>query len=394
MTAHAHSPAPPLRGSAAQDACPWCGQSIPHEEFLRIEKKIQSAERTRTKEIEKRLEDEAAQQIRAAEAKARADVGAVKKSAETAIKAAEDKASEARAEGKRAAEAELAIRIANAERSKKVAERQLAEFRSDEDGRLRELRAALEQDKLKALQAQEAKAFRDRQKLERKLDEAQRQLQQKTAGELGEGAEIDLFEELRAAFPQDDIKRVKSGEEGADIIHTVKDAGRTCGVIVYDSKNRSAWRTAYVTKLRRDQIAAKADHAILTARAFPAGTQQLHLQDGVIVANPARALVLAQLLRNHTAQLATLRLSADARAEKMTRLYAYITSDRCDQLLKQIEGRTEDMLELEVAEKKAHDAVWKRRGEMIRSVQQACGEFGSEVHHIITEAPPLQIVTS
>ncbi len=321
-------------------------------------------------------------------------MSAAKKSAETAIKAADAKASEARAEGKRAAEAELATRIANAEQAKKVAERQLAELRSDEDGRLRELRTALEQDKMKALQSQEAKAFRDRQKLERKLDEAQRQLQQRTAGELGEGAEIDLFEELRAAFPQDDIQRVKSGQEGADIIHTVKDAGRTCGVIVYDSKNRSVWRNSYVTKLRRDQIAAKADHAILTARAFPAGTQQLHLHDGVIVANPARALVLAQLLRNHTAQLATLRLSADARAEKMTRLYAYITSDRCDQLLKQIEGRTEDMLELEVAEKKAHDAVWKRRGEMIRSVQQACGEFGSEVHHIITDAPPLQIVTS
>lgn len=48
---------------------------------------------------------------------------------------------------------------------------------------------------------------------------------------------------------------------GADIRHDVVHNGKKCGTIVYDSKNRNAWRDEYATKLRVDQIAAKAEHA-------------------------------------------------------------------------------------------------------------------------------------
>jgi hypothetical protein len=46
----------------------------------------------------------------------------------------------------------------------------------------------------------------------------------------------------------------------------------------------------YVTKLREDQISAEAEHAILSSLKFPAESRQLHVQDGVIIANPARVL--------------------------------------------------------------------------------------------------------
>src|SRR5207245_660867 len=121
-------------------------------------------------------------------------------------------------------------------------------------------------------------------------------------------------------------------------IHTVKDGGRECGRIVYDSKNRSTWRNDYVTKLRADQLAAKADSAILATHVLPAGARQMHVQDGVIVLNPARTVVVVEVLRNHIVQMHTLRLSSVARTDKTAKLYDFIASDRWAQLVDQIEA--------------------------------------------------------
>lgn len=283
---------------------------------------------------------------------------------------------------------EINARIEAKERERTAAvERRLkANHESVVAQRLKEQRNALEKEKTNAVNAEKSNAFNANLKLEEKLQELQRKLQKKTTEELGEGAEVDLFEALKSEFPSDQITRVNKGVAGADIIHKVVHNGRVCGSIIYDSKNRNAWRHDYVTKLRRDQLAAKADHAILSTRVFPAGARQLHIQDGVIVTNPARTVVLVQMLRKHVVQNHGLRLSNKARDQKTAHLYEFITSDRCAQLLDQIETLTDDMLDLEVKETKAHEATWKRRGELIRSVQRTHADFSAEIERIIGTA--------
>ena len=280
-----------------------------------------------------------------------------------------------------------APKLAEAENSRKKAEGQLQVVTANQQAslneRLLEQRGVMEKTKTDAVNAEKSKNFDERLKLEEKLQQMQRQLQNKTADELGEGAELDLLEVLKEEFPEDDVRRVGKGKEGADIIHTVKDGGRECGRIVYDSKNRSAWRNDYVSKLRADQLAAKADSAILATHVLPAGARQMHVQDGVIVLNPARTVVVVEVLRNHIVQMHTLRLSSVARTDKTAKLYDFIASDRWAQLVDQIEAETDHMLELDVKEVKAHEATWKRRGQLIRSVQRARGELTSEVDRII-----------
>lgn len=358
------------------ERCPWCDQLISHKKFEEIRNRIQAEERQHAAEI-------------AAEAKAQVEKERTK--AAVVLKKAKEtaklQANAARDEGKHAAAAEAALDLAEVQKAKTAAERALATQKKRQEStlsaRLGEQRDALEKDKLKAVNSEKAKAFTERQKMDEKLQLLQRQLQKRTADELGEGAEVDLFEALKAAFPTDEIKRVKRGETGADIIHTIVEKKRTCGSIVYDSKNRTAWRNDYVTKLRRDQLAAKADHAVLACHAFPAGARQMHVRDGVILANPARVMVLAEILRGHVVQLATTRLGNQARAQKVARLYEFITSDHCAQLFDQIDTQTDAMLDLEVKEKKTHDATWKHRGELIRSVQQARADLVSEIDLII-----------
>lgn len=307
----------------------------------------------------------------------------------------------AREEGRQGAEAAMQERLAEAERLKAEAEetkqtvlQELDQLKQDHEAivneRVQEVREALEKDKTDALNAEKAKAFEENLKLTSKVQELPRQLDNKSAEELGEGAEIDLYEALRAEFPEDRIDRVGKGAPGADIIHVVVHNGKDCGKIIYDSKNRNAWRSDYVTKLAQDQMAAKAEHAVLSTHKFPAGERQLCVQDGIILANPARVVALVQVLRKHILQGHTLRLSNEARTQKTAALYDFITSERCLHLFERIDTHTEAMLDLEVKEKKAHDANWKHRGELIRSVQRVRAEISSEIDQIIGTASTLE----
>lgn len=388
------SPAKQAAGGA-EGRCPLCDQPIPHEKFDEIHARIEARERERSALVERQLREHLARQKAQVQAQADVALAQARKDGAAAVlefkKAAAANESTARQEGRKAAEAAAAGKLGELEKAKKTAERQLEVLRSDQDNvltiRLREQREALEKAKTEAVGAERSKAFNDRQKLEGKLQALQRQLQQKTADELGEGAEVDLFEALKGEFPEDRVRRVGKGNSGADIIHEVVLHGRVCGRLVYDSKNRNGWRNGYVTKLRKDQLAANAEHAILTTQVFPAGAQQIHLQDSVIITNPARAMVLVQLLRTHILQTDALRLSNEARTEKTAQLYGFITSDRFGQLLAELDTLTEDLLELDVKEHKAHETTWNRRGQLLRTVQKARGIIAAEIEQIIGIAP-------
>jgi hypothetical protein len=276
------------------------------------------------------------------------------------------------------AEAETAAteRIAVAEAARLAAE-------STVNARLQEQRDALERDKAAALRERDAKHFEDNQKLKDKLDETSRKLEQKTNEELGEGAHLNLLEELKAEFEDDIIRRVPRGAAGADIIHEVMEHGKVCGKIVYDSKNRAQWRTEFATKLREDMIAAGADHAVLSLLKFPAETRQLDIREGVILANPARVTMIAKMLRDFIVQSHCLRLSTEEREKKQAELYGYMTGDRFRQHLDSFGSGTDKLLEIEVAEEKAQRKVREQRGAVIQSLRKTEGNLRADVGRII-----------
>ncbi len=252
--------------------------------------------------------------------------------------------------------------------------------------RLQEQREALTKDKDKAILETDARTFAERQRLQVTVQDLTRQLEKVTAHERGEGAEIDLFEALKGAFEGDRIRRVKAGVAGPDIIHEIVRHGKICGTIIYETKNRNDYKSAYATKLRADQMAAKAEFAVLSSNHFPGKARQLHLHEGVIVACPARVVTLAQMLRRHLLQLHELRTSTQERGAKTEKLYKFITSDQCRQLLDNVEKLVDDMLELDVKEQSAHKTLWEKRGRMLNLVLKAHGDFCCAVDRIIGTA--------
>ncbi len=427
------------------EICPWCEQEIPPAKLAEVKGKIAAREQERVKAVAARLaeqhasaleQERCASAIREAracdEAKKSAEAEAGKQLAklQTELQRATDQEGEAKRheqslreqleelkhkkaceieQVKQAAEVQLrdavkrghdaaqaAMRDMLAEKEKETAEAKIKEeearhvltvARQEHNDALEQQRSTLENAKDDAISQQSAAAFTEKQKLLTKINNLQRDLEKKTNEELGEGAEVVLYDVLRDAFSGDRIERIKKGAPGADIRHVVISNGQECGTIIYDSKNHKKFLNEHVSKLVADRLAEQAEHAVLSLHRFPAKASQLHIQDGVVLANPARIVALVTLIRQHLMEAHTLRLSRSERESKTAALYAFMTSGRCVQLLDQIDRNAATQLDLQVAEVRWHKTQWEKQGKLLRSTQKLKEDLCREVHSIIGAAP-------
>jgi hypothetical protein len=352
----------------AGDLCPLCEQPIAQDLARRIEMRQQEQQRAALAQARTEAEAKVEQRIAAALAEAN-------KTAEAAMLSKL---------------ADFQAKLVVADQAQVSAQKEIAALRAAQDTaielRVEERTATLKEEKDAAVLAERTRSFEETQALRQKLEDLTRKLEGKSAHELGEGSEIDLFEQLRDAFQEDRIQRVPKGVNGADVIHEVLHNGRVCGKIIYDAKNRDSWQNGFATKLKADKLAQAADHAILSSNKFPKDKSQIHTQDGVIIANPARVLVMAEILREQIVRMHELRASKEAREEKTVALYAFVTSDHFKQLVEQVEAQAGKMLELDSKEQEAHRRIWDQRGKLIRTIQKARADLTFEVDRIIGTA--------
>ena len=116
---------------------------------------------------------------------------------------------------------------------------------------------------------------------------------------------------------------------------------------------------------------------------MPAGRAELHVQDGVIIASPLRVPALVQLLRQQILDSYRLALTTADRDEKADRLLSYIQSRDCADLLDKVVKLTRDIADLDAKEASTHEAVWRRRGDLVRGLQAVNTEFLAEINRII-----------
>jgi hypothetical protein len=351
------------------ERCPVCGTELSETKFKEIQLKLRAEEQKKSAVIRQQLEQQfkldMESQSKALEKKVRAEV-------EGRVKQLSSERDQLAKQVKQAAE--------NLESARK---RAIEEAEKKRQTDLAQQRLSLETDKKMALLKQQSEFNRSKEAFQKKVQLMEKQLQNKTANELGDGAEIDLYETLREQFQSDRITRVPKGQAGADIIHEILYKGASCGKIAIDCKNRQSWQNSYVTKLRQDQGDVKAEHAILATTVFPTGKKEMCIESDVIVVSPARVVHIVHLLRNALITMHIKGLSNKERATKMTRLYKLITSEAYSQKFAEADKLTDEILELDVQEKKAHDNIWKRRGSMTKRIQNVLREVETDVAAVI-----------
>jgi hypothetical protein len=297
-----------------------------------------------------------------------------------------------RREATATANAANAGKLAEATEARKAAEQAVKDAKATFDAALRErLETAAEaaaKARVEAVNAVTERFFGENLRLQERVLELQRMLEKKTANELGDAGEVDLFDLLIAEFPADQISRVGKGVNGPDIVHRVFSGGIFTGrSIVYDSKNHKNWMSKWLPKLRRDQTEYGADHAVLVSTVFPSGRSQLMVENGVIVCSPARAAAIAHMLRRAILQTHALGLSNVARDEKTAQLYDLLTSDRAAERWERMSAATTELVEIETSDAAHQQRVRDKRLSKVRAIVAVHDEFVGDIDCIVRGEP-------
>jgi hypothetical protein len=367
---------------AIVESCPLCGTELSKVKFSEIEAKLKSQKQQELAEREKRVAEAETIVRRRLEQEFKKELQTEKENAAKLAKQEVDQQIK-----KIAAELERANKkVKDAETREADILKQAKEgAEKKREKELADQRAALEKAGAMALLKQQSEFNRERESYQKKVKLMEHQLQKKTANELGDGGEIDVFENLREAFAsQGDLTtRIRKGQPGADIIHEVRHKGQTCGRIIIDSKVHQGWKYEFVTKLRQDQAEAGAEQAILTTSAFPSGKKEMCIESDVIVMNPARIVHIVQILRQAMITMHVRGLSMKERAGKMNKLYGLITSEPYRRKFSEAGKITKEILDLDAQEKTAHDNVWRKRGAFATRINNVLREIETDVAGVI-----------
>ena len=220
-------------------------------------------------------------------------------------------------------------------------------------------------------------------------EELRRKLEQGSQQTQGEVLELELESILKAEFPFGEIVAIEKGIHGADVIQKVHDqTGKLCGAITWESKRTKAWSDGWVTKLKEDQRAVKAEIAVLISHVLPKDMKYFGSKNGIYIADYTSYLMLAKLLRSMLIQLATTKLANVGKKEKMEVLWNYLTGVEFRQRMEAIvESFVLMKTELE-QEKRVYTKLWAKREKQIQQVLDNTVGLRGDLEGVMGKALP------
>lgn len=245
----------------------------------------------------------------------------------------------------------------------------------ENEAMLEKLQAERERDRIR-YEAESAK-------LQGKLEDLSRKLEKQSGEQLGAEAELDLFTELRHAFPEDKIERIGRGVKGADILHEVMDGTKVAGRVIYESKNTLNWQNGFIAQAKKYQTQYETPHVMIVTRVFPSKHKGLCTVRGIPVVEKCMAVPLAAVIREGVIDIAKLRLSGKFRDEKSQELFEYIVGDKfCTRFREMAEG-VASLREQQQKERTWHENAWQAEAKIHERIENRHREVDAQIRAIV-----------
>jgi hypothetical protein len=241
-----------------------------------------------------------------------------------------------------------------------------------------EIKQAIAKDKDEEFRLREADKNKQLEDMRKQIDELRRKADQGSQQSQGEVLELDLESSLRRCFSGDEIIPVAKGIHGGDLLHKVRDEfGRECGTIIWELKRTKTWSDTWLTKLKDDKLAAKAQLSILISVTMPKDVAHFECRESVWIAPPSVAVALAAALRMCLTETASARRAAENRHDKMAAVYDYLAGSEFKERVSAIfESFTMMRKDLD-SERRAMQKIWAAREKQIdRVLAQTVGLHG------------------
>jgi hypothetical protein len=225
--------------------------------------------------------------------------------------------------------------------------------------------------------------------MRRQIEDLKRKAEQGSQQSQGEILELEIESILKALFPADIIEPVAKGMRGGDIIQKVMTpSGQHVGTIIWETKRTKGWTDSWITKLKDDQRAISAEHAVIVSQTLPKDINTLAQIDGVWVTDFFTYRGIAVALRSSLTQLFQAKAVAANKGEKMDSLYHYLTGTQFKQRIEAIVESFKLMREDLEKEKRAITKIWATREQQINRVITSTAGMHGDIYGIIGTSLP------
>ena len=198
------------------------------------------------------------------------------------------------------------------------------------------------------------------------VEEMRRKSEQGSMQLQGEVLELALEELLKSEFQQDEIREVKKGEEGGDIIQQVfNELKKECGTIVWETKRAKNWSDKWIDKLKEDTQKGNADIAVLVTQTLPKNIERFGRKDGIWICSFADVKLIATILRDSLIKQYETTKILDNVSDKKETLYKYMTSNEFRQKWEAIVSTYMNMQKQLLKEKVRITKDWSERDKQL-----------------------------
>ena len=360
--------------------CPHCKQTIPLTDALshQVQEKYARFYKIRLDEEKKKIED-----VFRKETEER-----VKKQIEMEMKDKSNEINELKRQKEiqqeQLLETNKLIRQLKTENDKKQLELEKKLIEEQEKIRFEEKKKADEENRMRILEKDKQlnDAIRVNEELRRKLEQGSQQSQ-------GEVMEEELKKILITEFPYDEINDVPKGINGADLIQIVKNNyGKSCGIILWESKRTKAWTDSWLTKLRTDQREIKAEVAIIVSQVLPDDIKNFGVKDNIWVTNYQSIIGAAIALRSNLISVYSVRSANKGKEEKKEILWNYLTSIEFKQRVDAIYESYNGLLDELKREKDWFTKKWAREEKSIGLIKDNLLGMHGDLEGIVGKTLP------
>ena len=210
------------------------------------------------------------------------------------------------------------------------------------------------------------------------LDNMQQKLEQGPVQWQGEVQELAIEEWLKEHFPQDAIVEIKKGQSGADCLQTIRNLGKNCGTIYYESKRTKTFQVAWIDKFKADIHQKKADIGVLVTQAMPKDMERFGLKDRIWICSFDEFKGLCYAFRDSLIQTSRAVVAQKNKGDKMAMLYDYLTDNEFRLDAEAIVQAFAQMKKGLDAEKRAMERIWRQREKQIeRGLGGIAGMYGA-----------------
>lgn len=292
--------------------------------------------------------------------------------------------------------AELQETLASREeklRLSQAAEAEMLKKQRELDDKLREVDLAVQRQVNEGLEAVRATAKQEAEDLlslkvkerdtqiasmQQKIEELKKKAEQGSQQLQGEAQELMLEDMLRARFPFDQIEPVGKGEFGGDVLQrVVNPAGQVCGSILWETKRTRTWSDGWLSKLKGDLRAAKADLALIVSHALPKDIETFGQMEGVWITGPKCAMPVAMSLRESLVLMNGVRAAGEGQQTKSALMYDYLTGPRFRHRIEAVVEKFSEMQDDLASERKATMKRWAKREQQLHTVlDSTAGLYG------------------